>query len=186
MTKKETYELVIKQLLAEEKEIDFSDHYGKTIDEIPTVLVEDVDNKVVERELYLVSLNSLSNNIEVEVESYGDDDETLSLDESHILPSEYEKIANVIHKCLFPKKTRILTAVDTSDNTKLPICICQVNHDGTINEKWKVINAICETLNVDYMKAADAIVDVIKTSDGIAKMDTYEVFFEDCPCFIGE
>lgn len=40
MTKKETYELVIKQLLVNIKEIDFADYEGDAIEEAPELFLE--------------------------------------------------------------------------------------------------------------------------------------------------
>lgn len=186
MTDKETYELVITQLLSKVNEIDFLGYYGENIDEMPTVLTQYDNNTIKEYELRSISLdNTSANSISIKIAEPLSNEDGVWFDTSILLPSEYEKIANIIHKCLFPRKIKILQVVDSTYNTKFPICICQINYDGTINKPNNVIRAVCETLNVEYVQAQCVINRLVKKGTNFAKIKGYyEVFFENCQSFI--
>ena len=113
MTKKETYELAIKQLLANIKEIDFADYEGDAIKEIPTVSVRNRYGELEEVVIYMVLIDPKSGDVMVEIE--GDDCVNIATPMCDIVtdPNDYEKIANAIHDCLFPYEVKILSAVDT-------------------------------------------------------------------------
>ena len=73
MTKNETYELVIKQLLANIEEIDFADYEGDAIEEAPTIPVCNSHGALGGVTTYMVHINPNSGDVMVEFE--GDDGE---------------------------------------------------------------------------------------------------------------
>ena len=185
MTKKETYELVIKQLLANIKEIDFADYEGDAIEEAPTISVCNSYGELGGVTIYMVSIDHNSGDVMVEFE--GDDGEMTTKHMCDVVtdPNDYEKIANAIHDCLFPYEVKILSAVDTEDNTKFPICICRIDHNGNIEKRCKVAYTIANTLyNVQTYQAENALNVILSSSDNFARIDGYELFLESCPVII--
>lgn len=67
MTKKETYELVIKQLLANIEEIDFADYEGDAIEEAPTISVCNSYGELGGVTIYMVSIDHKSGDVMVEL-----------------------------------------------------------------------------------------------------------------------
>ena len=187
MTKKETYELVIKQLLANIEEIDFADYEGDAIKEIPTISVRNRYDELEEVTIYMVFIDHKSGDVMVEFE--GDDCVNVAkpMGDIYADTNDYERIANAIHDCLFPYEVKILSAVDTEDNTKFPICICRIDHNGNIEKRCKVACTIAHTLyNVQKYQAENALNVILSSSDNIARIGGYELLLESCPVIIGE
>ena len=185
MTKKETYELVINQLLANIKEIDFADYEGDAIKEIPTVSVRNRYGELEEVVIYMVLIDPKSGDVMVVIEC--DDCVNIATPMCDVVtdPNDYERIANAIHDCLFPYEVKILSAVDTEDNTKFPICICRIDHNGNIEKRCKVAYTIARTLyNVQTYQAENALNVILSSSDNFARIDGYELYLESCPVII--
>lgn len=108
---------------------------------------------------------------------YADD----KLVDSPIMPNFYESIFNAMYNAISHHGARILSYVDTSDNTKNPLCICSFNSNGYLEEEEEVIKQMTETFpSMEKSEAINVLNEMSHSSDGVGTFEEYEFFYEDC------
>lgn len=100
---------------------------------------------------------------------------------SKIDPKFYDVILDAIYKTITNTDARILSYVDTTDNTKNPICVCTIDANLRLVNEEEVIGEMVD--NIFDMTREDAegvIKEIDRDSDGVGRFEDYEFFYEDC------
>lgn len=104
--------------------------------------------------------------------------------DSPIMSNFYEDILNAAYNVINHHTTRILSYVDTSDDTKNPLCVCSFNSNGYLEEEEEVIKQMTETIpDMEKSDAIKVLNEMSHSSDGVGTFEEYEFFYEDCGIF---
>lgn len=168
------YNAILGLLVSYGHEVDFT--VNKIDGCLPMVMVR------VNKEVYsLGKLYSIyvgrTNSLVVEYEDSSKEIKIETLLESGISPESYGTILNVVYNATKGYWLRVLTCVDTLEDSKDIICLCKVGNNGDIEDNASVIyQMVNSNYGLSYNDAKNVIDSTI--NNGVGKFEEFEFRLE--------